>query len=67
MPEDLTAEITVTITREEARRVISSLQMLFASLTAQTESENFEDAVDALKEEAKKTQDLVAKIKKARE
>jgi len=65
MSDDLSAKVSLTITKEELRRAISALQLLFASVTAQSESENFEDAVEALKAEAQRTRDLIEKIRSA--
>ena len=65
MAQDLSAKVSVTVTKEEARRAISALQLLFASITSQTESENFEDSVEPLKVEAERTRKLIEKLRAA--
>lgn len=65
MSEDLSAEVSVTINGDEAKRAVAALQMLYDSIIEQSESEAFEDAVDALKEEADRTKALLNKIQAA--
>ncbi len=65
MSEDLSSEVSITIDKEGVGRTISSLERLFASITVQSKSENFEDAVDALKDEAARTQTLMDKYNAA--
>jgi len=65
MSDDLSAEVTMSINGEEAKRALTALQMLYDSIVEQSESEAFEDAVDALKDEADRTKALLDKIKGA--
>ncbi len=65
MSDDLSAEVTMSINGEEAKRAITALQMLYDSIIEQSESEAFEDAVDALQDEANRTKALLDKIQGA--
>ena len=65
MSDDLSAEVTVTISGDEAKRAITALQNLYDSFIEQSESEAFEDAVDVLKDEANRTKVLLDKIQAA--
>jgi hypothetical protein len=65
MSDDLSAEVTMSINGEEAKRAISALQMLYDSIVEQSESEAFEDAVEALQDEANRTKVLLDKIQAA--
>ncbi len=59
MSEDLSSEVSITINNNEVGETVSALQMLFDSISAQSASENFEDSVDALKDEAARTRKLM--------
>ena len=65
MSDDLSAEVTVTIHDEEAKRAIKALQLLYDSFIEQSETEAFEDAVDVLKDEANRTKVLLDKVQAA--
>ena len=65
MSEDLSAEVTVNINGEEAKRAIAALEMLYDTFIEQSQTEAFEDAVDALKDEADRTKALLAKFQGA--
>ena len=65
MSEDLSSEVSIKIDKEGVGRTISSLERLLSSITVQSEGENFEDLVGALKDEAARTQALLDKYNAA--
>ena len=65
MSEELSSEVSIKIDKEGVGRTISSLERLLSSITVQSEGENFEDLVGALKDEAARTQALLDKYNAA--
>lgn len=62
---DQQEEITLTLNFEETRRLVASLQLMYASLNDQVDSPNFEDAVEPIQAEAKLAASLIQKIRDA--
>lgn len=62
---DQPEEVTLTLNFEETRRLVASLQLMYASLNDQVDSPNFEDAVEPIQAEAKLAASLIQKIRDA--
>jgi|GEM_PF-4307013 len=62
---DQPEEITLTLNFEETRRLVASLQLMYASLNDQVDSPNFEDAVEPIQAEAELASSLIKKIRDA--
>ena len=56
-------DITVTITKEELRRTISALQLMFATDTEEAERENPSRPAEDLIADAETTRALIKKIR----
>jgi hypothetical protein len=56
-------DVTVTITKEELRRTISALQLMFATDTEEAERPNPSRPADELMAEAETTRALIKKIR----
>ena len=61
MTDDLSSEVSITISSEDVGKTVSALRMLFDSIEFQSKSESFEDVADALKDEAERTRKLMDK------
>ena len=57
------SDVTVTITKEELRRTISALQLMFAIRQQDAESENPSQSPDDLMADAEVTRALIKKIR----
>ncbi len=61
MSDDLSTEVSITINNIEVGETVSALQMLFDSISVQSENENFEDSADTLQGEVERTRKLMDK------